>query len=624
MEAHGEACEHKSAASVARAEEAAPTEKLGGLRSPGDARAPCPRVVFRTARLPRSSLFRPRSVCAFQDAFGGRDVGDGAHPEARYVYEISVRHARVREEPGHVTAEVLLLAHRAAPAADDPTSSDLTVVSAVDCGRGSSVPVWVRQLVTGEDAKFGALAAFESPARAAARDLDASADLRDDEESSRDGVKVSLADFELVAVLGRGGFGTVLQVRGRTDGRVYAMKVFKKAELRKRRQIERTRTERHIIQQADHPYIVKLRYAFQTPAKLYMVMDFAQGGDFFSFLRRFRRLDEAWARFYLAELALALQHLHDIAVVYRDLKPENVLMDGGGHAMLADFGLSRNFARRSPLPQDAPRRAASQRPAAPPGAAAAGALAAPPPPSPPPPPPPAEDGDLADIAHPSAGAAARRRQQQQLGEWKNPLVATRSYCGTEQYMAPEMLLQRAHTRAVDWWGLGLLAHEMVASRHPFQGASHGETLRNMVRAEPDLDPRLTDDCAALIRGLLCKHAPRRLGTKRGAVELARDPFFKHRVDWARVARREAEPPYRPNCASDADVGHFDAEFTDEAPRDSDYKPRPGAGDGRGRNRDYFFDLFTLNFSKRGAAAPRDASHCGEFAGFSYNPSHLDT
>ena len=72
------------------------------------------------------------------------------------------------------------------------------------------------------------------------------------------------------------------------------------------------------------------------------------------------------------------------------------------------------------------------------------------------------------------------------------------------------------------------------------------------------------------------------------------------------------------------MGHFDAEFTDEAPRDSDYKPRPGAGDGRGRNRDYFFDLFTLNFSKRGAAAPRDASHCGEFAGFSYNPSHLDT
>ncbi|KAH8076434.1 serine/threonine kinase [Aureococcus anophagefferens] len=622
--------------SIASASSATRTSTARGAALRARRGSACPRVVFRTARLPRSSLFRPRSVCAFQDAFGGRDVGDGAHPEARYVYEISVRHARVREEPGHVTAEVLLLAHRAAPAADDPTSSDLTVVSAVDCGRGSSVPVWVRQLVTGEDAKFGALAAFESPARAAARDLDASADLRDDEESSRDGVKVSLADFELVAVLGRGGFGTVLQVRGRTDGRVYAMKVFKKAELRKRRQIERTRTERHIIQQADHPYIVKLRYAFQTPAKLYMVMDFAQGGDFFSFLRRFRRLDEAWARFYLAELALALQHLHDIAVVYRDLKPESVLMDGGGHAMLADFGLSRNFARRSPLPQDAPRRAASQRPAAPPGT-----------------PPGARWRRRARARRrrrrrtgprrhrpPERGGRGEAAPAAQLGEWKNPLVATRSYCGTEQYMAPEMLLQRAHTRAVDWWGLGLLAHEMVASRHPFQGASHGETLRNMVRAgagngraipdfkavraEPDLDPRLTDDCAALIRGLLCKHAPRRLGTKRGAVELARDPFFKHRVDWARVARREAEPPYRPNCASDADVGHFDAEFTDEAPRDSDYKPRPGAGDGRGRNRDYFFDLFTLNFSKRGAAAPRDASHCGEFAGFSYNPSHLDT
>ena len=91
--------------------------------------------------------------------------------------------------------------------------------------------------------------------------------------------------------------------------------------------MERTRTERGIIQQAHSPYIVKLRFAFQTSSKLYMVMDFAQGGDFFSFLRRFRRLDERWARFYLAELALALQHLHEINVVYRDLKPENVLMD---------------------------------------------------------------------------------------------------------------------------------------------------------------------------------------------------------------------------------------------------------------------------------------------------------
>ena len=169
------------------------------------------------------------------------------------------------------------------------------------------------------------------------------------------------------------------------------------------------------------------------------------------------------------------------------------------------------------------------------------------------------------------------------------------------------------------------SHEMVASRHPFQGASHGETLRNMVRAEPDLDPRLSEDCANLIRALLCKHAPRRLGTKRGAVELARDAFFKHKVDWARLAKREADPPYRPNCASDADVGHFDSEFTDEAPRDSDYKPRAGDDRPNGRNRDYFFDLFTLNFrtDARKSARP-DPSKCGEFEGFSYNPSHLDT
>jgi len=101
------------------------------------------------------------------------------------------------------------------------------------------------------------------------------------------------------------------------------------------------------------------------------------------------------------------------------------------------------------------------------------------------------------------------------------------------------------------------------------------------------------------------------------------------VDWSKLAARTAEPPYRPSCASDADVGHFDSEFTDEAPRDSDYKPRAGDERRGGRNRDFFFDLFTLNFrSNRALNADRrgaDPSKCGEFDGFSYQPaSNLDT
>lgn len=229
--------------------------------------------------------------------------------------------------------------------------------------------------------------------------------------------RVSLEDFDLLAVLGRGGFGKVMQVRHRITGEVYAMKILKKSELRRRRQVERTQTERTILAAVRHPFIVCLHYAFQNNQKLYMVMDFVQGGDFFTLMRKFRRLPEEWVRYYVAEIALALQHLHDMDVVYRDLKPENVLLCGDGYLKLTDFGLSRFFETRPPA---------------------------------------AEDMITEDD------------------------IVTRSFCGTEQYMSPEMLLQQGHNYRMDWWCLGLLMHEMISARHPFNGASHYDTLRNMV------------------------------------------------------------------------------------------------------------------------------------------------
>lgn len=541
---------------------------LGGVprrRRQGDV---FPRVIYRTAILPRSGLFRPRQVCAFQDAFAEEDVveegvektvePDGTvvatRPGARYAYEISVRHRRVTGEPNHVTVEVLLLAHAARPGPGGTT--ELTVVSQVDAGRNSRAPSWMVALVHGEDARCGALAAFESPAAAAARELTRT----EADESTTSPNEVGLEDFELVTVLGRGGFGTVLQVRKRSDGRIFAMKVFKKAELRRRRQVERTRTERGIIQHADHPYIVKLRYAFQTAAKLYMVMDFAQGGDFFSFLRRFRRLDESWVSFYVAELGLALQHLHDMAVVYRDLKPENILMDKDGHALLADFGLSRDFSAREPLPRD--------------------------------------------LVFDNDGC---------------PVAASRSYCGTEVFMAPEMLLQKGHTKSVDWWGLGLLAHEMLASRHPFQGASRADTIRNMVRAHPDLDADLSPNAESLVRSLLAKSAEHRLATDRGVLDLMKHPFFDN-IDWDKLAERRVEAPYVPNLASNTDVSNFDAEFTNETPRDSELEKRQRANFKDGN---FFLDIFTLNFRNKDGDEglddddPRTSPPGDSFRGFSY-------
>lgn len=243
---------------------------------------------------------------------------------------------------------------------------------------------------------------------------------KEQEQDEGDNI-VSLDDFELLAVLGRGGFGKVMQVRHKPSGEVYAMKILKKSELRRRRQVERTQTERTILANVRHPFIVCLHYAFQNAQKLYMVMDFVQGGDFFTLMRKFKRIPEDWVRIYVIEVAMALQHLHDMDVVYRDLKPENILLCGDGHLKLTDFGLSRFFETRPPAAEDI------------------------------------------------------------VGEDD---VLTRSFCGTEQYMSPEMLLQQGHNFRMDWWCLGLLMHEMISARHPFHGPSHYDTLRNMVTKPP--------------------------------------------------------------------------------------------------------------------------------------------
>jgi serum/glucocorticoid-regulated kinase 2 len=119
------------------------------------------------------------------------------------------------------------------------------------------------------------------------------------------------------------------------------MKILKKTHLVKRRQIERTRTERKVLSVVNHPFIMKLHYAFQSDDKLYLVLDYCPGGELFFHLSRFRRFPERVARFYAAELLLAIGHLHKRGIIYRDLKPENVLLDADGHVKLGDFGLAK-------------------------------------------------------------------------------------------------------------------------------------------------------------------------------------------------------------------------------------------------------------------------------------------
>ena len=142
-------------------------------------------------------------------------------------------------------------------------------------------------------------------------------------------------------VLGKGAFGKVLLVSKVDSGLLYAMKVIHKSKLKNAQLKSHALTERKILERVQSPFVVRLHYAFQSSVKLYMVMDYMPGGELFQLIRAVGRLSEAKARFYAAEILLALEDLHQNLIIYRDLKPENVLLDGMGHVKLADFNLSK-------------------------------------------------------------------------------------------------------------------------------------------------------------------------------------------------------------------------------------------------------------------------------------------
>ena len=159
---------------------------------------------------------------------------------------------------------------------------------------------------------------------------------------------VNLSNFELLKVLGKGSYGKVFLVKkrdGRDAGQHYAMKVLKKDYVVQKRQVQHTKTERNVLGTIIHPFIVKLHYAFQTGQKLHFVLDYCSGGEIFFHLQKHGRFPPKLALFYTAELALALGELHKNGIVFRDLKPENVLLDAEGHARLHLLALVTGTSR---------------------------------------------------------------------------------------------------------------------------------------------------------------------------------------------------------------------------------------------------------------------------------------
>lgn len=311
-------------------------------------------------------------------------------------------------------------------------------------------------------------------------------------------IKVEPSSFEKVRILGQGDVGKVYLVKEKTTNKLYALKIFGKAEMIKRKKIKRILAEQEILASSNHPFIVTLYHSFQSEDYLYLCMEYCMGGEFFRALqtRRSKCISEEDARFYASEVIAALEYLHLMGFIYRDLKPENILLHKSGHIMLSDF-------------------------------------------------------DLSIQAKDAKNPVAKGTAQSTIVDTKicSDGFRTNSFVGTEEYIAPEVIRGNGHTAAVDWWTLGILIYEMLFGFTPFKGSNTNETFCNVLKNEVTF-PNNNDigrSCKDLIKKLLIKNELKRLGSKTGAADIKRHPFFK-RVQWSFL--RNQEPPLIPVLTDD--------------------------------------------------------------------------
>ncbi|TNV83529.1 hypothetical protein FGO68_gene12794 [Halteria grandinella] len=286
-------------------------------------------------------------------------------------------------------------------------------------------------------------------------------------------------DYRLVRRLAKSGCGAVYLVLHKTKKQFFAMKSIRKDFIIKNEMIDCLVNEKTIMQEADHPFILKLISYFQLPLRIYFLMDFFPGGDLKTHQRRYNRFSEDVVRFFAAQIALALVHLHSKGIVYRDLKPENILVQEDGYLMLADFGI-----------------------------------------------------------------AARLRE----GE------LSQSFCGTYDYMAPEMLKKdsEGHSFPLDWWSFGILVYELLIGICPFYNHNHHATMKQILSRRHAWPPEkefqsvynfssVTKD---FVDKLLVKDPKLRLGSE-NSEDVLQHPFFKNFIDFEALKNKKVQPPWEP-------------------------------------------------------------------------------
>ncbi|XP_044501727.1 serine/threonine-protein kinase D6PK [Mangifera indica] len=375
---------------------------------------------------------------------------------------------------------------------------------------------------------------------------------------ARDGI-LGMSHFRLLKRLGCGDIGSVYLSELSSTRCYFAMKVMDKASLASRKKLTRAQTEREILQLLDHPFLPTLYTHFETDRFSCLVMEYCPGGDLHTLRQRQpgKHFSEYAARFYAAEVLLALEYLHMLGVVYRDLKPENVLVRDDGHIMLSDFDLSLRctvsptLIKTSSFDSDPSKRAAGGAFCVQPACIEPSSVCI-------------QPACFIPRIFPQKSKKKSRKPRSDLGMTSSTLpelvaeptaARSMSFVGTHEYLAPEIIKGEGHGSAVDWWTFGIFLHELLYGKTPFKGSGNRATLFNVVGQQlrfPD-SPATSYASRDLIRGLLVKEPQHRLGVKRGATEIKQHPFFEG-VNWALI--RCSTPPEVPRPVETELPGKF--------------------------------------------------------------------
>jgi serine/threonine kinase 38 len=319
--------------------------------------------------------------------------------------------------------------------------------------------------------------------------------------------ETKIFDFQPEAIIGRGAFGEVRVVRDKRTGQIFALKKLNKSETIRKNQVHHVKSERNVLALAENPWVVDLKSTFQDEKFLYLVMEYLPGGDLMNILIKRDVLPEAEARFYMAECILAVESVHRLNYIHRDLKPDNILIDYNGHVKLADFGLCKSTEIYLDNPYE----------------------------------------NLTKL---------EEARTEKTGPYQRSRKLAYSTVGTPDYIAPEVFGRVGYDEKVDWWSLGVIFFEMVVGYPPFYADEPKVTCQKILNWRKTFrvpkDANLSPAAIDLIEKLVC-NKENRLGAN-GPEEIKAHPFFAG-VDWNGI--RKGSAPWIPELDSDVDTRHFD-------------------------------------------------------------------